>query len=537
MSVLDRQKWQLRFNNLTGMFRKPTGTGMSMGIRLYVFLIMLILLMVLGIVAALLLTGHLSTDRKAAERYASKELTDIHRKVTAQYGDTVNHLVSLSQSLSKNIENQLSNKNIPINRLQEHSWVLEEIIGNELTTLQIALERANCSGVFLVLDATINPTLPQAENSKAGLYLRIPEPRISVIAGTGWFYFRGFPQIAYQNNLNLQSVWKMEFNVENRDFYQKIMEDNEFTTLPLSKRYYWSMENIIPELHEAVLVCSIPLIDSSNAVFGVCGFEITNWNFKTLHTPDDGGYCDVFCLLGTLDDTTLTQENALFSGQSRSSDSSTPLQISEGKGLNRYKPEGGKEYMGLHREIRMYPTGSPYADQRFAVSILISKSEIDGIMYRNNLTLALICALIALVAICISLLVSGKYLSPIKKALEAITSDNLETLTKTNITEIDALIERIKELRSKDRPIPDDLFEDFIARIKTLTPAEMNVFRCHIEGMNNAEIQSSLFISMSTVKAHNSRIYAKLGIASKDELMLYVELIKKSGMAEKIIPQ
>jgi len=534
---LNRQKLQQRINNLISMFKKPSGVGMSMGIRLYVFLIMLIFLMVLGIVAALLITGQLSTDRRAAERFATKELSDIHRSVTAQYGDTINHLVSLSQSLSKSIESQLSRKNIPINRLQEHPEVLEEIVGNELATLQQAVERANCSGVFLVLDATVNPSLPQAENSKAGLYLRIPEPRISAIAGTGWFYFRGFPQIAYQNNLNLQSVWKMEFNVEDRAFYQMIMEESAVSALPLSKRYYWSTENIIPELHEPVLVCSIPLLDSNDEVFGICGFEITNWNFRTLHTPDAGDYSDVFCLLGTVDCSTLSQENALLSGQSRSSDSSTPLQISEGKGLNRYKPDSGKEYMGLHREIRMYPTGSPYADQRFAVSLLISKSEIDGMVYRNNLTLALICALIALVAICISLLISGKYLNPIKVALEAINSDNIETLTKTNITEIDNLIERIKELRSKNRPIPDDLFEDFIARIRTLTPAEMNVFRCHLDGKNNAEIQSCLYISMSTVKAHNSRIYAKLGVASKDELMLYVELIKKSGMTEKIIPQ
>jgi DNA-binding CsgD family transcriptional regulator len=39
-----------------------------------------------------------------------------------------------------------------------------------------------------------------------------------------------------------------------------------------------------------------------------------------------------------------------------------------------------------------------------------------------------------------------------------------------------------------------------------------------------------MFITINTLKTHNGHIYSKLGITSKEELMLYGELIKKSGL-------
>lgn len=41
-----------------------------------------------------------------------------------------------------------------------------------------ALEKAKSSGVFLVLDATVNPDLPDARFSRACLYLKNMEPNI-----------------------------------------------------------------------------------------------------------------------------------------------------------------------------------------------------------------------------------------------------------------------------------------------------------------------------------------------------------------------
>jgi DNA-binding CsgD family transcriptional regulator len=51
----------------------------------------------------------------------------------------------------------------------------------------------------------------------------------------------------------------------------------------------------------------------------------------------------------------------------------------------------------------------------------------------------------------------------------------------------------------------------------SLTPTEQEVVRLVVEGLANPAIAARLFMSRSTVKAHLTRIYAKLGVANRTE--------------------
>lgn len=52
----------------------------------------------------------------------------------------------------------------------------------------------------------------------------------------------------------------------------------------------------------------------------------------------------------------------------------------------------------------------------------------------------------------------------------------------------------------------------------SLTPTELDVVRLVVEGLNNPEIGTRLFMSRGTVKTHLSHVYAKLGVANRTEL-------------------
>jgi DNA-binding CsgD family transcriptional regulator len=52
----------------------------------------------------------------------------------------------------------------------------------------------------------------------------------------------------------------------------------------------------------------------------------------------------------------------------------------------------------------------------------------------------------------------------------------------------------------------------------SLTPTELDVARCIVEGLSNPEIADRLFMGRGTVKTHLSHIYAKLDIANRTEL-------------------
>jgi predicted ATPase/DNA-binding CsgD family transcriptional regulator len=52
----------------------------------------------------------------------------------------------------------------------------------------------------------------------------------------------------------------------------------------------------------------------------------------------------------------------------------------------------------------------------------------------------------------------------------------------------------------------------------SLTPTELDVARCVVDGLSNPQIGDRLFMGRGTVKTHLSHIYAKLGIANRTEL-------------------
>lgn len=54
-----------------------------------------------------------------------------------------------------------------------------------------------------------------------------------------------------------------------------------------------------------------------------------------------------------------------------------------------------------------------------------------------------------------------------------------------------------------------------------LTEREMEVLNCLVQGMNNKDIAQALFISDKTVKIHVSKIFKKLEVKSRSQVVIY----------------
>ncbi|HHW98320.1 MAG TPA: helix-turn-helix transcriptional regulator, partial [Firmicutes bacterium] len=61
-----------------------------------------------------------------------------------------------------------------------------------------------------------------------------------------------------------------------------------------------------------------------------------------------------------------------------------------------------------------------------------------------------------------------------------------------------------------------------------LSPAEKAVFDLYVEGYKAKEIAAILCLSINTIKTHNRRIYMKLNVSSRKELMVYVNMMKET---------
>ena len=75
-------------------------------------------------------------------------------------------------------------------------------------------------------------------------------------------------------------------------------------------------------------------------------------------------------------------------------------------------------------------------------------------------------------------------------------------------------------------PSMEDMFHAFAEKVRTLSSAERRILNYYIDGHDTADIPDLAFISIHTVKKHNRSIYQKLNVASRDELMLYIELFR-----------
>lgn len=96
---------------------------------------------------------------------------------------------------------------------------------------------------------------------------------------------------------------------------------------------------------------------------------------------------------------------------------------------------------------------------------------------------------------------------PLRRALTAFEAVGAEPWVRTTLAELTAA-GAATDRRSPARPLAQ------------LTPQELQVASLVAEGMNNVETAAALFMSRKTVEAHLTRVYRKLGLRSRTELVL-----------------
>ena len=147
-----------------------------------------------------------------------------------------------------------------------------------------------------------------------------------------------------------------------------------------------------------------------------------------------------------------------------------------------------------------------------------------------------------LVLLAFSFFLARRFVRPITDSLKRFQQEEmLEQGLSSGISEVDELAEflnaRARNQRLEQGELPPniaELFDQFVERTDLLTEAERNILRYYIDGHEIAEIPELAFISMSTVRKHNRNIYEKLGVASRDELMLYIDLLRRCGRLHEL---
>ena len=529
-------------------YKKFNG-GTSLRMRLLIFFLVFLLAVVSGFLLIFSFTGFFSYKWSECHDWTGNELYRIAQNTYSDFGKLSIQGISFAETLSAALEKDMREQGFMPSQLAENPQNIELLLDHQMNTLLSAHRQVRASGVFLMLNATVNPDLKGAENSRAGIFLKTTEPNIINAADLSIRCLRGPSKVALSHGIQLIPQWKMEFDTETDDFFQTTIQNAEQSDLPLSRLYYWSERVLLKENSESGMLLCVPLIASDGTILGICGFEVSNMLFKLTYSPSNIHYHRVFAALSPAAGNTISPNHGLVGGNYYMTNHvlGEKMVLEKGKnGFTLYRDENADTYMGLSTEVSLYPKDSVYGDKKWLLSVMIPKEDVSSIIAAQKKKILL--AFLVLFAVCLFIadFISKRYINPVLVTLNGIKNSGYASIPKTKILEIDDLLEfltaedakmerKIQEANLNPKtssPLPQEqtsfsAYTEFVKNISTLSPAEKAVFDLYMEGYSANDITEILCLSINTIKTHNRRIYTKLNVSSRKELMVYVHMMKE----------
>ncbi len=151
--------------------------------------------------------------------------------------------------------------------------------------------------------------------------------------------------------------------------------------------------------------------------------------------------------------------------------------------------------------------------------------------------------LLLFISLLVSVFISKRYLQPVTKAFDTIKNKSYAK-NENGYFEIndlmDFLAQQDEEQKNKKIAISETsadvtpMFDEFLKNVKTLSPAERSVFDLYIKGYKAQDIANELYLSINTIKTHNRRIFTKLNVSSRKELLVYIDMMKEMNIISEM---
>jgi len=418
--------------------------GATMHRRLILFFSFVVVSVILAFTLLLMIFGITGSGHQTLFRYLESELSHISQAVNDDFGNLSVTGISLAQTLTAQGENFFQENNLDAAALAEHPEYIEQLLSRQTSTLISIAENNACGGVFIILDATVNPHAENAEHRKAGVFLKKTQPVSSASLGAKEYWLRGPASVAREYGVELLGQWIMEYDVSEIPFFDTFLETSrQHADTPLSRLYYWSdCLCLIDNSEEGILLC-LPLRSQEGVVYGLCGIEVSDRMFKMLYSPNEGSYSGIFSLAAPYNETALFADRGLPAGNTYLSTGQLKETLSfdeTEQGFSLYS-SANYSYGGLITPLKLYPTDSPYTNDTWAVAMLMPESALSDAIRGSSAYLYLIIGGLLGLSLLLCNIISRQYLRPIQKGLSSIQAGAYEETSESGLLEIDNLFE------------------------------------------------------------------------------------------------
>ena len=507
--------------------------GISMERRLFLYWLIMVLAVMTAVFVVLIVAGVFSNDAGKLGGTLSvqqKNTTMTFNKLI----DTLNaQNLALSEQITREVSDVLETEERTFKDLDNNPELITRIEERMCFYLQTIVRSRSCSGAYFILDATTKTEAPGGGRSRMGLYLGSGNVGTDGMANQYITFFRGVADVARKENIQMHNRWNLEFDIDNVPGYEILMD---FDGRRILDSCYLSNRVTLSGTWEQVVLLSIPVV-LEGKVRGVCGVELSELFFNMVFPSVESPYGNMVTVVAPIADKRLLLDGAI-SGKTDGTYFTTDgtLLIKNGEHYKTYS-DGSRTYFGNHIVI-------PKAvDGRSDLTLVTLVPEISyQSSVAKNRTFWLCGGLGFLVLMLLAaMFLTRRFMLPIQKQIRAL-KDQKEPQEESNsgIIEIDELLAYMHarqakpDEESKMPPGMEELFFDFARRVETLTPMERTVLQYYINGFSVNEIAEKEFISLSTVRKHNSNINRKLGVSTREELLLYIDMFRRCDLMEKI---
>ncbi len=499
--------------------------------KLFLYWLCLLLVVFSIFLAVLHIAGVFSALDQQMNQLLLTRQKSVMTDLSYQLGKMTAQGIAVSEQASASISNMLFTDPIStLNDEPERIEELESILYGHLTT---ALRSTPCSGAYLVLDATINVRAPGAQSSRAGLYLRLANLSSRSAANRDIVFYRGVADVAREHQLELHNRWKLEFDVSNLPGYDTMLDR---PVERLAKNAVWTQHICLTDTWEHVMLLMVPICGNDGSVQGVCGLELSELYFMLSYPSEESNLGSMVTLLAPMDGDTLQLSRAM-TGRLEETylNTENALQVKEGKYFNQYIGDA-QTFLGVHTRMDLQMEDG---SQLYAVTLIPQNAYLRARALGRAFWVAG-SALVVAILLLLSVYLSRSFVQPFSRSLALLQNGEPLHRECSGVTEIDALFDLIqtKMQANGGSQLPaniEDLFASFARRATTLTPTEHNILKYYADGKGVSEVAEQACISINTVRRHNANIYQKLGVNSREELLLYIELFRRCDRLEELL--
>ena len=228
--------------------------------KLFGSMLLLAAILMCFLASGLFLSGRFSSTKKETAQTLALQIEVFERDMASYWEKTAVLGIHLSQEMTRLLEGYLTEQDIPFEQLTDSAVHIAGLQESVIGPLCQSLRQSDCSGAFVLFDATVNSHIEHSETSRSGLYI---QKSGNAIADDGLLLYRGLADAGKDYGIIPHRKWRLEFQSSLFPNYEELVSH---AALPLETSYRITDLFTLPGTSEQAVLLTVPLIGEDGSV-------------------------------------------------------------------------------------------------------------------------------------------------------------------------------------------------------------------------------------------------------------------------------